>query len=137
MEFGFGSFNWPAIIASVIAGQLISTIWFVVLFGEPWAAEYGAANKQQHTKEIPGYTYGVGLLCTIVLVLSIAVLQRALSIDSVGSAIGLGLFVAIGFCAATGLPGQAFLKRWRVFWIAYGSQTVMILTVSAILAMWR
>ena len=124
-------------LASVVAAQLISTVWFTVLFGERWAAEYGAATRQQHTKEVPGYTYGVGLLCTVVLVLSIASLQRALSIESAGSALGFGLFVAVGLCIATGLPGQAFLKRWRVFLIAYGSQTVMILAISFILALWR
>lgn len=137
MEFGFESFNWLAIVASVIVGQIISTVWFTALFGNAWATEYGATSKQQHTKEIPGYVYGVGLVCTIILVISIAALQQALAITSIGSAIGLGLFVAIGFCAATGLPGQAFLKRWRVFLIAYGSQTVMILAISIILAIWK
>ncbi len=137
MALSFQSLNWLAIIASVIAAQAISTIWFTALFGNAWAAEYGATDKQQHTKAIPGYVYGVGLVCTTILVLSIAILQRALSVDSVGSAIGLGLFIAIGLCAATGLPGQAFLQRWRVFAIAYGSQTVMILTISIILAIWR
>lgn len=137
MEFHFESFNWLAIVACVIAGQIISTVWFTALFGDAWAAEYGATSKQQHTKEIPGYVYAVGLVCTTILVLSIAALQQALAVASLGSAIGLGLFVAIGFCAATGLPGQAFLKRWRVFFIAYGSQTVMILAISIILAMWK
>ena len=132
MDFGFSSLNWLARLASVIAGQMISTIWFVVLFGEPWAADYGTDSKQQHAREIPGYTYGVGLLCTIILVLSIAALQQALSIESVSSAIGLGLFLAVGFCAATGLPGQAFLKHWRVFLLAYvhptGGVSLMVLT---------
>lgn len=137
MEFSLSSFNWPAILVSVIAGQVISTVWFTVLFGTPWAAEYGAESKQQHTSEIPGYTYGVGLLCTILLVLSIAALQQVLSITSVGSAIGLGLFIAVGFCAVTGLPGHAFLKRWRAFLLIYGSQTVMILAISVILALWQ
>jgi hypothetical protein len=137
LEFAIASFNWFAILASVVAGQVISTVWFVVLFGAPWAAEYGADSRQQHAKEVPPYTYGVGLLCTIILVLSIATLQRAFAIESASSALGLGLFVALGFCGATGLPGQAFLKRWRVFFIAYGSQTVMILAISLILALWR
>ena len=137
MVFDFTSFNWPAVLASVVAGQLISTVWFTALFGEPWAEEYGAASRQQHTEEVPGYTYGIGLLCTIVLVMSIASLQQALSIESAGRALGLGLFLAVGLCIATGLPGQAFLKRWRVFFIAYGSQTVMILAISLILALWR
>ena len=137
MAFDLSSFNWLAILASVVAGQVISTTWFAALFGEPWAAEYGAESRQEHTKDVPLYTYGVGLVCTIFLVLSLAALQQALAIESVSGALGLGLFVAVGFCIATGLPGHAFLKRWRAAFLIYGSQTVMILAISLILALWR
>lgn len=137
MQFSFEGVNGWAVLASVAAAQVVSTLWFVVLFGEPWAKEYGAEDKRQHTKEIPGYTYAVQLLCTVALVASLALLQRWLAVDSVGDALVLGLFVAIGFGLATGLPGQAFLKRWRVAWIAYGSQTAMILVASVILGVWR
>lgn len=129
--------NWTAVVVSVIVAQIISTIWFTALFGEPWAKEYGASSKQQHTKEIPAYTYGVQLLCTLALVLSLALLQQALGVDSVVGALQLGVLVAIGFCIATGLPGQAFLKRWRVATIALGSQVAMIVGISLILGSWH
>lgn len=129
--------NWAAVAVSVIAAQIISTIWFVVLFGEPWAKEYGADSKRQHTSEIPPYTYGVQLLCTVALVLSLASLQQALAVDSVSGALQLGILVSIGFCIATGLPGQAFLKRWRVAAIALGSQVAIIMGVSLVLGLWR
>lgn len=137
MDFSFADLNWGAVVASIIAGQIISTVWFVVLFGDAWAKEYGAADKKQHTAEIPGYTYGVQVLCTVVLTLSLALFQRWIGVDSVGDAIGSALFVIVGFAVATGLPGQAFLKRWRVAGIAYGSQAAMILGISLILGLWR
>ena len=137
MEMSLVQINWLAVGASVVAGQIIATVWFVVLFGAPWAKEYGASSKQEHTQAIPGYTYGVQVLCTVVLVLSLAMLQQWLAVDSVSEALGLGFFVSIGFCIATGLPGQAFLKRWRVAAIVLGSQTAMILGISLILAAWR
>ena len=137
LEFSFSELNWVAIIVSIVAGQIVSTIWFVALFGEPWAKEYGADSKQQHTKEIPPYTYAVGLVCTTLLVLSIALLQQWLAIDSLGSAVTLGLFIAIGLSAATSLPGYAFLKRWSAFFLALGSQFVMIIVISIILASWK
>lgn len=129
--------NWMAVAASIVAGQIISTVWFVALFGEPWAAEYGAASKQEHTKDIPGYTYGVQLLCTVLMVLVLAVLHRSLGVASVSEALQLGGLVAVGFAVATGLPGQAFLKRWRVAAIALGCQVAMIAGVSMILGAWR
>lgn len=137
MQLDLLALNWAAVAASVVAGQIISTVWFTALFGKPWAEEYGADSPQQHTKEIPKYTYGIQLLCTIVLVVSLALLQQALNIHSVGAALQLGAFVAIGFCIATGLPGQAFLLRWRVAAIAYGSQVAMILGISLILGLWQ
>ncbi len=137
MELGFSEVNWWAVLASIVAGQVISTVWFVVLFGDPWAKEYGASDKKQHTAEIPGYTYGVQALCTAAMVVSIALLQRAVGVESAGDAILLGVILAVGFCVATGLPGQAFLKRWRVFGIAFGCQVVMILAASLILGLWR
>ena len=137
MDVSWSGINWWAILASVVAGQVIATVWFVVLFGEPWAEEYGAKDKKQHTKEVPGYTYGVQVLCTIVLVLSLAILQQWLSVDSLMEALQLGVLVAVGFRVATGVPGQAFLKRWRVAAIAFGCQAAMIVAISVILGVWR
>ena len=137
MDWSLSELNWAAVLVSVVVGQIVSTVWFVALFGEPWAQEYGAANKKQHTQEIPGYTYGVQVLCTICTVLTLALLQQWLGVDSAGEAIQLGLLVAVGFCIATGLPGQAFLKRWRVAAIALGCQTVMIVAISVVLGLWQ
>ena len=137
MEIPFAEFNWLAIIASIIAGQVISTVWFVPLFGEPWAQEYGATDRQSHTSEIPGYTYGVQIACTIIMVLTVATLQKWLGTNTFGGGLSLGLLLAIGLVLATGIPGQAFLKRWRVAALASGCQAVMIIAISIILAVWQ
>lgn len=136
MGIDFGAFNWAALGVSVVVAQIIATVWFVVLFGEPWAREYGAADKKQHTAEVPGYTYGVQILCTAVLVLSLATLQQWVGVTSLGQSLGLGALVAV-VMFVTSLPGQAFLKRWRVAAIAGGSQAAMILGISVVLGLWR
>ncbi|MFK7846022.1 MAG: hypothetical protein AB8G77_12040 [Rhodothermales bacterium] len=69
--------------------------------------------------------------------LSIALLQQWLGINSVGGAVTLGLFIVIGLSAATSLPGYAFLKRWSAFFLAMGSQAAMIIIISIILASWK
>lgn len=137
MELNFGSMNWIAIIVCVVVAQGFLTLWFLVLFGEPWAKAYGAADKAQHAKEIPGYTYAIGAGCALLLTLGLAFLQQALGIADIGSALMLGLFVAVTFSIATAMPGYAFLKRWPAFFIALGSQTVLILILSVILALWK
>ena len=135
MAFDFSTLNWLAVLAGFVAGQVVSTIWFVVIFGDPWAKAYGAVDKKQHTKEVPPYTYGVGMLCTFALTVSIALLQGALSVTTIGGAIQLGVFLSVGFCIATLVPGQAFLRRWSVAVLAGGSQVAMILTISVVLAL--
>ncbi len=137
MDLHLAELNIFAIVASVIAGQIISTVWFVVLFGEPWAQEYGAKDKAQHTAGVPGYTYGVQFACTVLLTVTLALTQRAFGVDSIVDGLVVGGLVSLGFCVATGLPGQAFLKRWRVAAIALGSQVAMIFGISLILAAWR
>ncbi len=136
MEMNFSTVNWFAILACVIIGQIFLTIWFVVIFGTPWAKEYGVENKQQHAKEIPGYTYAVQIFSTALLIIGIALLQNTLEIDSVDDGLLLGICIAIFFAITTALPGYAFLKRWNAFLMAMGSQIILILIVSIILAVW-
>jgi len=137
MEFSFSGNNWLAVVVAIVPGQVISTLSFVALFGEPWAKEYGASSRQEHTAQVPGYTYGVQIACTAVQMVALALLVGWFAIDTAGEALTLGAFVAIAFCIANGLPGQAFLRRWRVAAIAYGCQTVMIIAGALILGLWR
>lgn len=137
MELSFSGINWLAVLAAVVAGQVISTVWFVALFGDAWAKEYGATTRQEHTAEVPGYTYGVQIACTALQMIALALLVGWLDVDTLGESLGLGVFVALAFCVANGLPGQAFLRRWRVAALAYGCQSTMIVAGALILGLWR
>ncbi len=136
MIFDFSGLNWLAIVVSIVAGQAILTVWFAVIFAEPWARAYGAADKAQHTAEVPMYTYGIGLACMVLLTLGLALLQKALGVSGIGDGIVSGLYVALMFCVATALPGYAFLRRWSAFTLAISAQVVVILVVSVILSLW-
>jgi hypothetical protein len=133
---GAGLAWWP-ILAAIVTGQMVSTVWFVVLFGDGWAREFGAATKAEHTKQIPPYTYAVGLACTTLLTIGLAWLQARVDIESIGDALILGGVVTVVFAVATALPGYAFLKRWRAFAYALGCQAVMILAISVVLGAFR
>ncbi len=135
MIFEITSLNWLGIGAAVLVGQLVSTFWFVGLFGKPWAEEYGVADAKEHTKALPPYTYAAGLVCTISLAVSLAVLQGSMGVQTTSSALVLALFVSVGFCLSTLLPGQAFLRRWRTAAIAGGSQVAMIVAMSLTLVL--
>ncbi|MEM9580194.1 MAG: DUF1761 domain-containing protein [Pseudomonadota bacterium] len=136
MTLSLADLNWFAIIACVIAGQVILTLWFAVIFADPWAKAYGAADKAQHTAEVPAYTYGIGLVCMIALSLGLAMLQKAVGVSTLGGGLTSGIFAALFFCVATALPGYAFLRRWSAFTLAISAQVVVIMVLSAILALW-
>ena len=134
MELQLGSVNWLAILVCVVVGQVFLTVWFAVVFARPWAKAYGVDEPKQHTNEVPGYTYGIGLLCVVLLSLGLSLLQENLGIATVGGGLSVGFFVAVHFSIATALPGYAFLRRWRACALALGSQATLILILSAILA---
>ena len=137
MELNFTSINWWAVLVCLVFAQAFLSVWFIVIFGTPWAKEYGAADQKSHTKEIPGYTYAIQAFCALLLIIGIADLQLSLSVDTLGGGVIFGLLIAVFFSLATAIPGYIFLKRWNALWLAMGSQTVLIVVVSAILAVWK
>ncbi len=137
MELNLHTFNWMAILACIVIGQAFLTTWFVVIFANPWAKVYGVQTKQEHMNEIPGYTYAIGLVCTALLTMGIASLQAALSVTTAVEGAQLGLLLAVTIGLATALPGYAFLKRWKALALAMGSQMILLLLISVILAVWH
>ena len=137
MNLELSSLNWLAIGTCLLFAQAFLSIWFIVLFGTPWAKEYGVQDRKQHTKEIPGYTYGIQALCTLLLIIGMAIMQTVIGIETFKGGILFGLYVAIFYSLATALPGYAFLRRMNAFLMAMGSQTILILVVSTILAIWK
>jgi hypothetical protein len=133
----FDGVNWLAILTCVVLGQVLLTIWFVALFPKPWAEEYGVSDPKEHTKAVPAYTYGVGALCVLLLSLGMAGIQAGLGVDTAGEGILFGVYVALLFSMTTALPGYAFLKRYRAFFLAMGAQAVVVVALSTLLATWH
>lgn len=139
MELGFAQIDWVAVVLCVIAGQVWLTLWFVVLFGEPWARAYGGEGmtKAQHTKEVPMYTYGIGAACVLALSVGLSLLQTAAGVTGVVGALQLGVLLAVTVFVPMAMPAYAFLRRWDAFVIGAGSQVTLICILSAILGAWR
>ncbi|WP_299987233.1 DUF1761 family protein [uncultured Ruegeria sp.] len=134
MEISLSSVNWIAVIVAVVAGQALLTLWFTLLFGESWAKTYGAEDPADHTKAVPGSTYGIGLACMVVLVIGTALLHQAAGINSIGGGLVFGVIAALAYGLATVLPGYGFLLKLDAGRIAAGSQAAVILVVSVVLS---
>ena len=136
MTLAFGQISWLAVLACVVVGQIWLTLWFVVLFGEPWARAYGGEGmtKAQHTKEVPMYTYGIGAGCVFALALGLSLLHAALGIDGVGGALQLAALICVTIFVPMAMPAYAFLRRWNAFVIGAGSQITLVFLLSLVLA---
>lgn len=138
MELDFSQINWIAVIVCIVLAQILLTVWFTVIFGDKWAKAYNPVKtKKQHTAEVPGYTYAIQIICTALLIIGISVMQSALGIRTIFGGLDFGIWVAVVFSIATALPGYAFLRRWNAFYLAIGSQSVLIIIVSMIIAVWK
>ena len=133
MDFSLSEINWVAVVVAFITGQIVLTLWFTVLFGEPWAKAYGAEDRAAHTKAVPGSAYGVGAVCMALLVLGTAILHQATGVSGLVGGATFGLVAALSFGIATVLPGYGFLLKSDAGRIAAGSQAVAIFFVSLVL----
>ena len=134
MEIAFSDLNWIAIIVAVVVGQVLLTLWFTVLFGQPWANAYGAEDRAAHTRDVPGSAYGVGLACMVALVFATAFLHQAAQVTDLSGGLIFGLIAAIGYGVATVLPGYGFLLKSAAGRIAAGSQASAIVVVWLVLS---
>lgn len=137
MSLGFAEINWIAVVACVVAGQIWLTVWFVVLFKEPWARAYGGEGMTaaQHTKEVPMYTYGIGATCVFALSIGLSLLHTAVGATGIGDALVLACLLAVTVFVPMAMPAYAFLKRWNAFLIGAGSQITLLFILSTILAL--
>lgn len=95
----FSDFSWIGVITASIASSVLGGLWFTVLFGRAYSAALGQAHDPG-AKPAPLLIIGPAVW-SLVTALSTAVLMASLGMETVSGALGLGLFIGIGFLAAT------------------------------------
>ena len=90
--------NWLAVLVSVVAWTVIGGVYFGALIAKPYAVALGRQNEPA-SKPAP-ITFAGPMITGVVMVVTSAVLMRALGIDALGDAIAFGLIVGIGYLAA-------------------------------------
>lgn len=90
--------NWLAVLASTIVFAVIGGLYFTVIVKKPYAIALGNQNTELPK---PGPIFIVGpLVSSLLVVVTTAILLRALDITSVGNGIVFGLVVSIGYLVA-------------------------------------
>jgi hypothetical protein len=90
--------NWLAVLASTVVFFVIGGVYFTALITKPYAVALGNENRELPK---PGPLFIVGpLVSSLVVVITSAVLLKALDVQSFGDGIAFGLIVGIGYLVA-------------------------------------
>ncbi len=95
----FSGLNWMAIAAAAVASFVLGGMWFTVLFGKAYAIYLG---KQNALPAMPAPIFIIGpFICSIVTIITNAILIQALNIRSIVDTLIFGAIVGIGYLVST------------------------------------
>jgi len=90
--------NWLAVIASTVVFAVVGGLYFSAVVAKPYRVALG-----NETRELPkpGPIFIVGpLVASLIIVMTSAVLLRALAVESLVDGVVFGLIVGIGYLVA-------------------------------------
>lgn len=90
--------NWFAVIVSTVVFAALGGMYFSVIVGKAYASALGNQGREL-PKSGPIFIVGP-LISSLAVVITSAVLLRALSVESLGDGIVFGLIVGIGYLVA-------------------------------------
>jgi hypothetical protein len=90
--------NWLAVVAATVLFAVLGGVYFSVVVAKPYRVALGNENRELPK---PGpLTYVGPLIASLVVVITSAVLLRALAIADVGAGIIFGVVISIGYLVA-------------------------------------
>ena len=126
--------NWLAVIVAVIPFALLGGLYFTAVIPKQYAAAVGTPAKQ-------GALFIAGpLLVSVVVVITSAVLLKALDVTALGDGVVFGLLVSVGYLVAQTFQiaiNPAFARP--LFYAALNAPYFIVCGVlaSVILTLWQ
>lgn len=130
--------NWLAVLASTIVFVVLGGVYFTVVIAKPYRVALG-----NETTELPkpGPIFIVGpMIASLVVVITSAVLLRALGVETLADGIAFGLIVGIGYLVAQTMTiaiNPNFPRPLLYTLINAPYFIVCTLAASIILTLWR
>lgn len=138
MSTAFTELNLLAVLVSVVAWALIGGVYFGAAIAKPYAVALG---RQDEPAAKPAPVTFIGPVVTgAVMVLTSAVLIRALALTTIGDAVVFGLVVGVGYLAAMTVTIAINPNFPRPFLYSALNAPGFVLSsvvVSIILTLWR
>jgi len=130
--------NWFAVIVSTIVFAVLGGVYFTAAVAKPYAIALGNENKELPK---PGPIFIVGpLISSLVVVITSALLLRALEVEALGDGIVFGLIVSVGYLVAqtANIAINPNFPR-PLLYTAINAPYFIVCTVAAsvILTLWR
>lgn len=130
--------NWLAVLVAAAASALIGGVWFGVVVAKPYLVALGRQNEPASK---PGALTFVGpMVAGAVIVVTSAVLLRALGVESLGDGILFGLIVGVGYLVSMTFTIAINPNFPRpVFYTLLNAPSFLLSSVvaSIILTLWR
>ena len=130
--------NWLAVIAATLVFAVLGGVYFTVVIAKPYARALGNESRELPK---PGPLYIVGpIISSLLIVITSAILLRALAVENIADGIIFGLLVAIGYLVAqtfTIAINPNFPRPILYTLINAPYFIVCTLAASTILALWR
>lgn len=130
--------NWLAVLVSTVIFAVLGGVYFTALVAKPYKVALG--NEDRDLPKPGTITYVGPLLSSLVLVITSAILLRALDVQSLGDGIAFGLIVGIGYLVAQTVNiaiNPNFPRPLLYALINAPYFIVCTVAASAILTLWR
>lgn len=130
------SINWLAVLAGVVAMQVIGTIWYSpVLFAKPWMKSIGKTPEDLGS---PAKGIVIGIILAVLTCIAMAYIVGWSGAETVVDAIIVGAIVGIGLCAAVIGTNSGYDGRPLSYvLINSGHYLADMIAVSLILTLWQ
>ena len=127
--------NYLAVLICVVLGIIISMVWYMPFaFGGIWS---GITGQPVNGPPVP-FKLIIGIISTVIVVFSIAVIFKLLKSESIFEGILIGIIIAIGIIAAVCLPINIYNGfDIRLYFIDTGLSVLNIIIYSFILSIWK
>jgi hypothetical protein len=132
----FGSINWLAVVACVLAAMISGFIWYhpKVFFPAWWAGIGKSGDQAGPNPTIYVYT----IVAAAVQAVFVSFMLNAMGSTTVASGALAGLMIWLGFVAPTNLVNKLFAGHgFKVWAIEAGNHLVNFVLFGALLAGWR
>ena len=139
----FGSINWLAVVACVVASMVIGSLWFSpkTFFPMWWQAIGKGSGDQPGSGTNMGLVWGLIILCSFVQAVFMSLMVTAMGSMTGGATLvsgaTAGFVLWLGFVAPSSLTNKLFADQPKAWVLEAGNHLVTFVVMGAILGAWR